>query len=354
MTISSIEDLARLVRDGETDWQQHGDVRAVEEGDLVKLCYTRRAQWKHRWSWLERAARGIIFERSTGALVAWPFEKFFNWGEGGRTTDATLLWASEKMDGSLGIVHREVNGRPRVTTKGAFSSPQAIWATEFARRRGLRALPDMTLMVEIIYPDNRIVVDYGEREALVLIGARCHLTGRLHSHKHLEALGRSLGYPVAPRLPPCAVSDLLRRCEECRVLREGWVGYFSDGSTFKFKTRAYMETHRVRFDITPARIAKLYLEHGHKGVKNLLTALPEREAFDVSLWASKTAQTFLKHQCALHDLVNEMPSGSRKNKALWIQNQQEKYRAALFAHLSGKPTKPLLKKITFAEMERHS
>ncbi|HRF99146.1 MAG TPA: hypothetical protein PLZ51_28235, partial [Aggregatilineales bacterium] len=74
-----------------------------------------------------------------------------------------------KMDGSLGILYRW-QGAYYIATRGNFDSDQAIWATIFLRTHyDLHNLADeYTLLFEIIYPDNRIVVNYGQRQDLVL------------------------------------------------------------------------------------------------------------------------------------------------------------------------------------------
>ncbi len=71
----------------------------------------------------------------------------------------------EKMDGSLGILYW-IDDKPFLATRGAFESEQAIKGTELLRKhQNLNKLNrNYTYLFEIIYPSNRIVVDYGAEE----------------------------------------------------------------------------------------------------------------------------------------------------------------------------------------------
>jgi hypothetical protein len=83
--------------------------------------------------------------------MARPFDKFFNWGEGGRTTDASVIAASGKLDGSLGIGYVWRDRWPGAT-RGRFDGDQAAWATAFLDRHyDLRQWPAaLTPLWEII------------------------------------------------------------------------------------------------------------------------------------------------------------------------------------------------------------
>src|SRR5262249_39056207 len=149
-----MEDLQNRVKDGETNWEQYGDVRAMYYEEFVLFNYTAKAQYAGRWNWFELNGRGLILNAKTGEVVALPFPKFFNWGENGRTTDSPIKFITEKIDGSLGMLYR-ANGTYRIATRGMFDSEQAIWATRFLHEHfQLDGLEDeLTLLFEMIYPE---------------------------------------------------------------------------------------------------------------------------------------------------------------------------------------------------------
>src|SRR3989304_2634754 len=72
---------------------------------------------------------------------------------------------------SLGILYW-LNDKPWITTRGSFTSDQALWATDWFRKNiNCDNLPkDLTLLFEIIFDMNRIVVKY-DFEGLVFLAA---------------------------------------------------------------------------------------------------------------------------------------------------------------------------------------
>src|SRR5690606_11460751 len=95
-----------------------------------------------------------------------------------------FTWSSppvlyEKLDGSLGIIYPH-NGSLAVATRGSFASRQAVWASHFVYNHmpNFSQPEGITTLVEIIYPENRIVVDYKGESQLVLLGAVDNATGK--------------------------------------------------------------------------------------------------------------------------------------------------------------------------------
>src|SRR5690606_552618 len=123
--------------------------------DLLVFSYNVMAQYGENWNFFERVSRGLIINWKTYEIVARPFDKFFNWGEGERTSTAPLVSLTEKLDGSLGILYR-LNGQYKIATRGSLESEQATWATAFINSHySLENLPhEITLLFEIIYPEN--------------------------------------------------------------------------------------------------------------------------------------------------------------------------------------------------------
>src|SRR5688572_28380108 len=175
--IASIDDIVHLAKQGFIDWKQFGYVTVRKQCDLLIFNYNTMAQYAENWTFFGRVSRGLIINHKTGEIVARAFDKFFNWGQANNTT-ASLVTIMEKVDGSLGVLYR-VDSEYRIATRGSFDGRQALWATEFLQAHyDLTGLPnELTLLFEIVYPDNRIVVNYGSREDLVLLAARNRFTG---------------------------------------------------------------------------------------------------------------------------------------------------------------------------------
>jgi len=151
---------------------------------LQILNYTRQAQFERMWNEYTLLSRGLVIDQNYDT-VAIPFMKFFNYEE--LLTVAGSSYAEQfyglksllpfnayeiydKMDGSLGIIFNYADIW-HIATRGSFKSDQAIYATEMLKRYELSKMnKHNTYLVEIIYPTNRIVVDYNGAERLVLLG----------------------------------------------------------------------------------------------------------------------------------------------------------------------------------------
>lgn len=170
--------------------------RFHKELPLAILNYTPECAYSRTWDDVTKKCRGLIYNTETQEVVARPFEKFFNWDEAGSPfPPAGPALRMEKADGSLGILYRYEMTKTgystqdyAIATRGSMHSEQAEWATEFLHRGnfmldekfgGVGFLPkvDKTYLFEIIYPENRIVVDYGDYKGLILLDVIDNETG---------------------------------------------------------------------------------------------------------------------------------------------------------------------------------
>ena len=222
--------------------------------DLWILNYTQAAQWERHWTPLTLACRGLIVD-SAGKIQARPFPKFFNWGEPGAPEAAEYLGmqfqAWEKMDGSLGILYWTGDTRAAIATRGSFHSDQAEHATALLNVRyapELRRMDrDLTYLFEIVYPENRIVVNYDDRDELVLLAVIETATGRdipLDRFSHL-----AFRQPELLRFDrPEAALELDRENFEGVVIR------YEDGTRVKVKLEAYKRLHAVVTNLSDKQV----------------------------------------------------------------------------------------------------
>lgn len=221
------------------------NVRASDHPTLPLriLNYTEQAAYESAWNPVTLQCRGLIYNLSTFEIVARPFPKFFNHGQVGAPEldlDARTV-VTDKMDGSLGILYpvNEV-GAYAIATRGSFASDQALHATEvYQREYGYvwRPLAGVTYLFEILYPENRIVVDYEGLDDLVL----------------LEAIDIESGLPATdggwpgPRVAAFDHASLAAALQaEPRPNCEGLVVYFPDtNERVKIKQDDYMALHRI-------------------------------------------------------------------------------------------------------------
>jgi len=159
--------------------------RKHPECDLYILNYTPKCQINWHWDKVTIACRGLIVDGNWN-IIQRPFAKFFTldqwaglrnhvhhlYGVQYQTMLDGPFTLTEKLDGSLGILYRNpVSQKWCVATRGSFTSDQAIRATEILQNKYPNIHPNTnwTYLVEIIYPENQIVVRY-EHAQLVLLG----------------------------------------------------------------------------------------------------------------------------------------------------------------------------------------
>lgn len=347
--ITAIEDIQRLVRAGFDDWKRYGEVsvRPNDDDTLLIFNYTHAAQYAARWNFFEQVSRGLIIHRETGIVSARAFDKFFNWGEGGRYTAAPMVNLVEKVDGSLGVLYRQ-RGRYRIATRGSFDGPQALWATKrlsSSYRAFHWSLPDeWTLLFEIVYPDNRIVVDYTDREELVLLAIRNRFTGEYCSALTCNEVARELGLTRPRQYGVMQIDEVIRRAAALGSDEEGYVATFADGQRFKFKGAKYLELQRLLSNLTfKNTLAAVASGTAHEIVERI----PDEFLGDFKEWVNQI-ETVVQDTLAAVDLAfAAAPKENRKEFALWAREHHAPLMHYLFARLDGRPVEPLVYDIAF-------
>lgn len=155
-------------------------VQKHPEADLFIYNYTPKVQYEKIWNEVTLITRGLILD-SEMKYVSRPFGKFFNLEELQPNEIPDLPFdVYEKMDGSLGILYW-FNDKPYIATRGSFVSEQSQHATQLLHSKYSHIFDKLdkssTYVFEIIYPQNKIVVDYGEMDDLVLLTVIDNQTG---------------------------------------------------------------------------------------------------------------------------------------------------------------------------------
>lgn len=283
MTVYDLMD--HVLEHGPHSLEDLGSIRVTSNGTGLWLaCYKREAY--ETWNDAERLCRGIIYDEM-GTLHARPFDKFFNLGEPACRVreDDPIVAVCEKVDGSMGTVYIDpADDRCKVATKGSFNSEQALRATAMLDR--YPALEDearrgYTTIVEIIYPENRVVIDYGDTEELRWLACRHTKGGTYKTYPLRKGLPSPVGWY---RMKTFA--EVRGAAEALPASAEGYVAVTASGERVKIKGPAYVAAHRARSQLSPRRIAELYLAEGEAYVRSLLDDEPDlvnRVLFDVEL-----------------------------------------------------------------------
>ncbi|MBM3178756.1 MAG: hypothetical protein FJZ86_00210 [Chloroflexi bacterium] len=344
--ITSIEQIQQLAKSGFTEWKGLGDVSVERDGDLLIFNYTARAQYEGRWNFFERVSRGLIVHAVTGEIVARAFDKFYNWLQNGEKTHGHIVSITEKMDGSLGILYR-LNGEHRISTRGNFHSDQAEWATKFLHEHyNLDDLPDeLTLLFEIVYPENRVIVDYKGREDIVLIAARNRFTGAyLPFFPDLQLLADKYGFPLPKVYSFNNITEIIALTGKLDKDEEGFVVEFSDGQRFKFKGDKYLELHRLVFSLSFKNTLQAIVT---KQVDYIREQIPDEFSANFKGWVKEIEDTRESIKREVADIFAQAPKQARKDFAIWVMSNHKHLSAYLFAMLDGEDIEALIYKKAF-------
>ena len=227
-------------------------VKAAQDRNtgLTILNYTARAQYENEWNAVTMACRGLIYDQDENVLAR-PFCKFFNHEPELVAGFSGPIEVTEKLDGSLGILYR-AGSEWRIATRGSFTSDQAVHATALWRERhgGFEPHEGWTYLFEIVYPANRIVVDYQGRDELVLLGAIEISTGRTVP---LVDAARGWTGPVVQQHAYDTLQEALEAAP--RENAEGYVVRFIPSDVrVKIKHDEYVTLHRLVTGVSERRV----------------------------------------------------------------------------------------------------
>lgn len=300
--------------------------------------YSQVAQFERAWNPATLAARGLIVDAETKEIVSRPLGKFFNHNE--PDVDQALLTGpavvSDKADGSMGISYRTPDGTLNISTRGSFASEQAQHAT--ARYLELydgqwEPAEGYTYIWEIIYPTNRIVLNYGEMDDLILI-ARVNIeTGVSEPASQID----EWKWNKVEQFQYTNLAEALTATP--RENAEGMVVHFLNTDTrVKIKQADYVQLHRIITGASSRRIWEMLVSGND--FDSWLKDLPE-EFID---FVERTRDNLLAEFAALREeventynsVITSLPDDfTQKDYAFAVQQQDKKLVGMLFSRHSG-------------------
>jgi hypothetical protein len=329
-----LEQLEKMIREGYVQVQKH------PAAELFIYNYTANAQYERVWNDVTLQCRGLILDKN-GKIIARPFRKFFNLGE---MEDQFIpdepFEVYEKLDGSLGILYWHKD-EAYIATRGSFTSLQSARANKILREKYGETVQRLdrskTYLFEIIYRENRIVVDYGEMEDLILLAIIDTESG------HEEEL-KTIGFPLVQRYDGIDDIHILKALQEAN--REGFVIKFRSGLRYKVKFDEYVRIHRIVTMVSSVSVWE-FLKEG-KPLDELLDRVPD-EFYD---WVKRTKKQLLERY---EEVENKARSEfqvfpSRKENALYFLKCS--YPSVLFHMLDKKDYSPIIWKMIRPEYEK--
>jgi len=147
----------------------------------------------------------------------------------------------DKVDGSCVQIFRYFD-EIVVMTLGSFQSDQSKIAEKLLYSKYSDSLkhiePGFTYIFELIVPENRIVLNYGDDSKLVLLTVR-------DNDDDSEFLPTSIGFPVVDELKLSIEQLMIEKSRPDFVNKEGFVIRFSNGFRVKIKYEEYFRLHKI-------------------------------------------------------------------------------------------------------------
>jgi RNA ligase len=244
--LTNFQLLEKLIQENYIHVQEH------PSGDLRIYNYSPKAQYDRIWNEWTITCRGLILDRNY-QIVARPFPKFFNVEEH-QQEDIPLgnfeggFEVYEKLDGSLGILY-PFDNQFFIATRGSFSSKQSQKATQILYQKYAHTLTHIqqgkTYLFGIIYPENKIAIDYGAKEDLILLAVIDNQTGK-------DEVLPQIGFPLVKRYDGITDIHRLKNLQEDN--KEGFVIKFASGFRVKVKFEEYVRLHRILTQVSSTNI----------------------------------------------------------------------------------------------------
>ena len=286
-----------------------------EDGKLIGFKYSLQTVYDHAWDEITLCCRGIVFDKATGDIVAWPFNKFFNteeiWTEDGQLAEVGKILqklghgyepkmtrffrAMDKIDGSLGILFY-YDGKWIIKTGGSFNSDQAKWAQKWIDKCVGQEILDRyldygwTYCFEIVTKEDPHVCHYNY-EGLVLLGALDENHVESEMIDIIEIAGR-IGVRYSAMKEFKTYQEMVKYARALDVDHEGFVVTFDSGFKVKVKGMEYLSKFHMISGITKKDIRL------HFDIENLHVDPEYKAAIPEELPQMKQYAEFLDNDCS--------------------------------------------------------
>lgn len=323
------KELDELVDEGLLQVSKHPEL------DLYIYNYTHIVQFKSLWTPLLEACRGLIINEE-GEVVGRPFPKFFNYEE---IKDLQLDYPveiTEKMDGSL-IICCWYGDNFIVSSRKSFVSKHTDWAKEIINNK-----PEVidcckkgwTTLFELIHPENRIVVDYGNEKDLYLITTIANSTGFEVCNFELPKYNPTVSCKIVSSIDNFLNMDIENK--EGFVIRE----IASTNRRIKIKFETYKKLHKLYSDLTVKNILYFYWK-SKNDINQLISDVPDEYYQWIKDVISKIEDTYnevyfqalIKYTEILERIRNDYEELKNLENRKFIELVKTKYRKVYAEHV---------------------
>lgn len=333
--------------------KRYVNVQTLPEYGYKIYNYSKLCTIDHVWNDVTETCRGIITDKDDN-IIARPFRKFYNYEEIEQKNIIPDLPFKiyDKRDGSLGILYWTEEGIPMIATRGSFTSDQASFATNLLRKilstkkdgfenplNNLMEFVTMnrldngfelkniryTLLFEIIYPNDRHVVNYGAEESITLLAIIDNETGG--------------------ELPPEILSPIFDVVKEYDVKdwkkirdmydgdnAEGFVVKFENNFRMKLKYEQWFRKNALMVGLSRRKVLEFIVNKDLKGLTSIVNQLNEENKIYYKNIVLELEHMYNEME---YDAICEYKEFNTDKEAAFYFNTC-KHRAILFALRKGK------------------
>ena len=307
-------------------------IKIVEEGNLVLFKYSQLDS--DFFNPIVQECRGIILEKGTWRVVAYPFKKFFNFGE---AYAAEIDWESAvvetKEDGYLIKVYY-YDGEWRVGTNGTISAENA--ELNSGPYKNFRELFDAaaekcgfdfsrlnryyTYVLELCSEFNIIICPQSEMR-LIHIGTR--------NNRTFQEVEVDIGIPHPQRYALSSLEDCIAMAKTFDFTKEGFVVKDKNYNRIKVKSEDYVRVHRLANNGSMTEERAIELIRANE-LDEFFTYFPHYKEYIGRIKAKIAALSYTIDKDISRARVIKENSSSRKDFAAWVAGLSSLEKAIAF------------------------
>lgn len=298
--------------------------------------YRHECQYDKAWDEYTMMARGLITDYD-GNIIERPFKKFFNLEEMNKLPGCGFE-VYDKLDGSLGIIYWDgLDGEFKMATRGSFESDQAIAGTKILKQ--YKKYWDWfdkkySYLFEIIIPENKIVINYGDIKDIFFLAAIDKETG-----KDVDVFNSC---PFLKVKKYNGITDIYKLKSMEEKNKEGFVVRFKDNTRIKIKFAEYVRLHKIITGLSTIGIWEMLREG--KRVDKELEKVPDELYKWVQDVVNHLAAQYREIEIESMNLCAKVKDlKTRKKQALKVKDSP--YSAIVFKLLDNKEYKDLIWKM---------
>lgn len=307
-----INKLRKLEKDGWLMSQVHPTL------PLIIWNYTNQTQWEGYWNEFTLMCRALVTD-TEGEVVAHPMKKFFNYSEllaKGQVPFDDFFTVYKKMDGSL-IQLFYYKDTWVISSRGSFTSDHANYAFEIIVDQYPQFVDlnqNCNYIFELIHPDTRIVIDYGDTKDLILLAVIDKEGNEKNINEYIDVftLVEEFNVNFNPSGDWEFLEDFIQDNEE------GFVIKFSSGTRMKIKGEEYCRLHKIVTQTSSYDIWETLKDNKD------ITELIERAPDEWLTWVFKTiGEIYVEFKKIQQQVERDWEYGIEKGLYAWCSVENE-------------------------------